>query len=237
MTISAHPSQPNGHGSSEEIDRVRDLILGPDRTHSRLQPAEVDRLRTIIFGAQMEEYNRHIVDLRHTLERVQRDLHGVQDRLVNVEQTQLRRCDALEQELRRTGDELRRTIERGRGRDEQLQGVQAQLQQHELVRQTLATQTADLHAAHERQSGEQRALHNLVSDYREVGERQIQALRRELRQTDDDLRAEFRRVADRLEHQKTDRKALAAMLSEVATRLESGDSMTGVFEALGRTSE
>jgi DNA repair exonuclease SbcCD ATPase subunit len=235
MTTPTPVPQPNSQVPAEEIDRVRELILGPDRLNGRLQQAEVDRLRTIIFGAQMEEYNRHFADLRHNMERAQRDIHGLQERLLTMEQAHLRRLDALEQDLRRTSDDLRRALERQRGRDEQIHGLQAQLQQQDLARQSLTIQAADLLTAQERQATETRALQTLVSDYRDGAERLTQSLRRELRQTDDTLRMEFRRIADRLEHQKTDRKALAAMLTEVAARLESGDSMTGVFEVLGRS--
>ncbi len=46
------------------------------------------------------------------------------------------------------------------------------------------------------------------------------------------MRNELRRVATRLSDQKTDRKALATMLMEVATRLETGSSVTGLLEDL-----
>jgi hypothetical protein len=42
----------------EELERVREIILGPDPLRQRLRHAEVDRLREILFGAQIEEYER-----------------------------------------------------------------------------------------------------------------------------------------------------------------------------------
>ena len=59
----------------------------------------------------------------------------------------------------------------------------------------------------------------------------------EVRQAEDGLTTELRRVADRLDDQKTDRKALAAMLMEMATRLETGSSVAGLLEGLTTPAE
>ncbi|MGB9754902.1 hypothetical protein [Roseiflexus castenholzii] len=68
-------------------------------------------------------------------------------------------------------------------------------------------------------------------------EQRAQALRREIRHTEDEVRAELRRIADRLEYQKTDRKALASMLIELAARLETGGTVTDLLEGLNTSKD
>ena len=89
-----------------------------------------------------------------------------------------------------------------------------------------------MHATATQQESEIRTLKIRLGENREQYERRLDTLRREVRQAEDTLRAELRRVTNRLGAQKTDRKALAAMLMEVATRLETGSSVTGLLEDL-----
>ena len=235
MSQSADTEGTNGQAPSNELDRVRELILGPD-SRSRLQRAEADRLRDILLGPQLEDIQRTFSDLRSSNERMQRDLQALTDRVALHEQTVNRRLDALEQDSRRFRDDLRRLSDIQRARDDQMQQVVAQLHQHDLARQGLARHVTDLRALHEANSSDLRALSNSVSEHRESYDRQLQGVRREVRQTDDSIRSELRRIADRLENQKTDRRALAAMLIEVATRLETGETMTGVVESFNQPS-
>lgn len=51
------------------------------------------------------------------------------------------------------------------------------------------------------------------------------------------MRAELRRIADRLDYQKTDRKALASMLIELAARLETGSTVTNLLEGLNASKD
>ena len=51
------------------------------------------------------------------------------------------------------------------------------------------------------------------------------------------LKDDLRRLTDRLENQKTDRRALASMLIELATRLETGNTVTGLLEGFAGTKE
>ena len=221
------PTEPDGG----ELERVRQIILGPDRLQ-RMQGAEVDRLRQVIFGEQMEEYERRFVDFRRDIDRMLTDLRLMQDSITEFEQNQIKRIDILEHDMRRTNDELRREIGRLNARETLVQQLSTRTQQQELLGKDFSDNIEDLHATATQQEGEIRSLKIRLGENREQYERRLDALRREVRQAEDMLRAELRRVTNRLGDQKTDRKALAAMLMEVATRLETGSSVTGLLEDL-----
>jgi len=225
------PPQSTTTPVAGELERVRQIILGPDRIQ-RMQSAEVDRLRQVIFGEQMEEYERRFVDFRRDMDRLLTDLRLMQDSVTEFEHNQTKRIDALERDMRRANDELRREIGRLNARETLVQQLTTRTQQQELLGKDFSDNISDLHSISTQQENEIRALKITLGDNREQYERRLDTLRRELRQAEDTLRAELRRVTNRLGDQKTDRKALAAMLMEVATRLETGSSVTGLLEDL-----
>ena len=226
------PPAPAAAAPDKELDQVREIILGPDTVRQRLRKPEVDRLREIIFGAQMEEYERRFADLHREMERLVGDLRQVQDGVSEFEQAQTKRLESLEREMRRATDELRREVDRLRAQEPLLQQILTQARQQEMMSQTLSDQIGELRKIVTQQGSDLTALRNTVGEHRDQRERKLDALKRELRGAEDSLRAELRRVADRLDDQKTDRKALAAMLMEIATRLETGSSMTGLLGGL-----
>jgi DNA repair ATPase RecN len=197
-----------------------------------MQGAEVDRLRRVIFGEQMEEYERRFMDFRRDMDRILTDLRLIQDSVTEFEKSQTKRIEALEREMRRANDELRREIGRLNARETLVQQLTMRTQQQELIGKDFSDNITDLHAISTQQENEIRSLKGLLGENREQYERRLDTLRREVRQAEDTLRAELRRVTNRLSDQKTDRKALAAMLMEVATRLETGSSVTGLLEDL-----
>ena len=201
-----------------------------------MQGAEVDRLRQVIFGEQMEEYERRFVDFRRDMDRILTDLRLIQDSVTEFEKNQTKRIEVLEHEMRRANDELRREIGRLNARETLVQQLTMRTQQQELIGKDFSDNIADLHAVSTQQENEIRSLKALLGENREQYERRLDTLRREVRQAEDTLRAELRRVTNRLGDQKTDRKALAAMLMEVATRLETGSSVTGLLEDLASVS-
>jgi len=215
-----------------ELERVREIILGPDLARQRIQGAEVNRLRQVIFGEQMEEYERRFADVRRDVERVLSDLRIVQDSVAEFEKSQTKRVEALERDMRRAHDELRRDVDRLGSREAALQQLVTRAQQQELHTQSTQEMVQELRAAQNQHENEVRVLKSSLSENRDQQERRLDSLKREVRQAEDDLRAELRRVTDRLGDQKTDRKALAAMLMEIATRLETGSTVTGLLEGL-----
>jgi chromosome segregation ATPase len=228
------PPQPAvpGKPPEQELERVREIILGPDRVHQRLPGAEVDRLRQVIFGAQMEEYDRRFSDLSREMDRMLTDMRLVQDSVSEFEKTQTKRIEGLEREMRRNHDEVRRELDRLSAREAMVQQLLTRTQQQELFSRGVSDRVSEVRDAFAQQERELSSFKGSVSEHRDQQERKLEALKREVRQAEDGLRAELRRVADRLGDQKTDRKALAAMLMEIATRLETGSSVTGLLEDL-----
>lgn len=215
-----------------ELERVREIILGPDLARQRIQGAEVDRLRQVIFGEQMEEYERRFADVRREMERILTDLRVVQDSVAEFEKSQTKRLEALERDMRRANDELRRDVDRLGSRETALQQLVTRAQQLDLHSQSTQEMLQELRTTQQQQENEVRNVKSILGENRDQQERRLDTLKREVRQAEDDLRAELRRVTDRLGDQKTDRKALAAMLMEVATRLETGSTVTGLLEGL-----
>ena len=72
-------ARPEPQREEEELDRVRDIIMGPDRVRLSVRKAEADRLRDVIFGPQMEEYERRFTDLQREMERVLSDFRHVRE--------------------------------------------------------------------------------------------------------------------------------------------------------------
>lgn len=216
----------------EDLNRVREIILGSDPLRERLQPAEVDRLREILFGAQIQEYERRFGDITRTIDRMGADLIEARERLGELEKALWRRMETLELNLRRLTDELSREKDRQRRHEILVQQLATQVRQHEETLKASGDAIVDLRKAHTSYENELRSTRTTIIDVRDQIEQRGQALRREFRQNDDDLRAELHRVAERLAYQKTDRKALASMLIEVAARLETGSSITGLLEGL-----
>lgn len=228
------PSAPVGQpeaGTQPELERVREIILGPDVTQKWRKP-EIDRLREMIFGAQMQDYERRFADLEREMERVLSDLRQAQDTIGELEKAQAKRIEAFEREMRRTNEELRRDVERLRAQEPTLQQLLTRGRQQEILGQTLNGNSREVRQTLTQQEQDIRTLKATVGEYRAQHERQVDALKREMRQAEDSLRVELRRLVERLEDQKTDRRALASMLLEVATRLQSGSNMTVLLEDL-----
>jgi hypothetical protein len=226
--ITPEPAQSTQ--TQDELERVRELILGSDA--QRMGKAEADRLREIIFGSHMQEYDRRFTDMRREMERVLADLRQGQDNAVEFERTQVKRAETFEQEAHQNYDDLRREVQRLRAQDITLQQLITQVRQLEILNQSLVARTEELNKIITQQERDLRAIKATVNENRDQHERKVDALKREVRLGVDDLRVELRRLVDRLDDQKTDRKALASMLIEVATRLETGSSVTGLLKEL-----
>lgn len=222
--------------TQDDLERVREIILGQD-VSERLGKAEADRLREILFGTHMQAYDRNFADLRRETDRVIADLRLAQDHAQDFERTQVSRLELLERETQQTLDELRREVTKLRAQEALVQQLLTQIRQQELFTQTTAHHADELDKGHAQHERDLRTLKLTVNEHRDHHERKWDALRREMRQGLDDLRVELRRLVDRLDDQKTDRKALAAMLIEIASRLETGSNVTGLLKELTPSQE
>ncbi|MDM8526813.1 hypothetical protein QUF58_01265 [Anaerolineales bacterium HSG24] len=228
----------SGGTQQGELDRVRELILGSDSTTEtsqaapRMRKTEVDRLREILFGAQMQDYERRFIDIRREIERTMSDMRVIQDRVGEFEKNQAKQIEGLERQLRQSHDETKRELERLRNQETMVQQLANQSRQQDMLTQGLSKKGTEVTAALSKQERDLRSIRNTMNEQREQFERKLNTLKREARQGEDGLWAEIRRVADQLGDQKTDRKALSGMLMEIATRLETGSSVTGLLEGL-----
>ena len=67
--------------------------------------------------------------------------------------------------------------------------------------------------------------------------KQLQKLRREMRQADEDLRDELRQTAQKLTTERVDRVALGELFIELGTHLKTGASLADLLESLGDRTE
>ena len=185
----------------------------------------------------MQEYDRQFADFQRDMERILTDLRQMQESISEFEKAQIKRLENLERETRQTDSELRREVDRLRGQEATVQQLLTQVRNQEMLSQTIQDDANELHKAIGQQEHELRSLKATVAEHRDQRERKFDDLKREVRQTGDDFLAELRRVTDRLADQKTDRKALSSMLMEIATRLETGSSVTGLLEGLSNSGQ
>lgn len=68
---------------------------------------EVGRIRDIIFGTQMREYEQQFVQVRRDLERLQGEIDHLVEQLADQDRSQGERLQALRRELRKADDDLR----------------------------------------------------------------------------------------------------------------------------------
>ena len=163
-------------------------------------PAEsgnIDKIRDILFGGQMRDYERRFARLE---ERVAKEAADLRD-------DTRRRFETLEafikQELQALGERLQ---SEQRARDEAVQNASRTLEE---TRQSLERKLAQFD---EQSSRGQRDLRQQLLD-------QSKGLSDEIRQRHDELRAIIEREVAALGNDKTDRAALAGLFSEVALRL------------------
>ena len=75
-------------------------------------------------------------------------------------------------------------------------------------------------------------LNEQLTDHNADQVKQFQGFRRDMRQADDDLRAEMRHIAQRLTEEKVDRLALGELFVEVGSHLKAGGSIIDFLKNL-----
>jgi predicted nucleic acid-binding Zn-ribbon protein len=68
---------------------------------------EVDRIRDIIFGSQMREYEQRFQVVQRDLNRLQQELDRLADQLSEQDREQSKKLQALRGEMRQADDDLR----------------------------------------------------------------------------------------------------------------------------------
>jgi DNA repair exonuclease SbcCD ATPase subunit len=165
----------------------------------------IDKIREILFGVQMRDYEKRFSRLEERLLKESADLR---------EDTR-RRFDALETFIRKELDSLADRLKSEQGtRDESVQELSRSLQD---TGKALERKIAQL---------DEQTTRN-QSDIRQQILNQSKSLSDEIRQKYEELTAMLEREAVELRHDKTDRSALAALFTEVALRLNNEFKIPG----------
>ena len=75
------------------------------------EPAqEVDRIRDIIFGSQMRDYEQRFETVQHDLDRLRQEIDRLSEQLADQDSSQNKKLQALHQEVRQADDDLRNEL-------------------------------------------------------------------------------------------------------------------------------
>lgn len=167
--------------------------------------ASVDKIRDILFGSQIKNYEARFARLEDTLARESTDL----------KETMRRRFESLEGFFRKEADTLSGRLKAEKEeRTEALKGIARDLK---AASDTLAKKILELdNKTAEEQSG---LRQELMQESRKLAE--------EIRHKSDSLTALVERRADELRDHKVDRAALASLLTEIALQLSEDGAVGG----------
>lgn len=76
-------------------------------TGSDEKSPEVDRIRDIIFGSQMRDYEGNFLTIQRDLERHLQELERLNEKLIEQEKNQSQHLQTLERDMRKADDNLR----------------------------------------------------------------------------------------------------------------------------------
>ena len=75
------------------------------------EPAqEVDRIRDIIFGTQMQDYDGRFQTVQRDLDRLQQEIDDLAERLADQDSSQSKKLQNLRSEMRKADDDLREEL-------------------------------------------------------------------------------------------------------------------------------
>ena len=202
MASDDKPSQPAASAVSQRDDEA--TPKAPSMA-TELPPGNIDKIRDIIFGNQMRDYEKRFGRL--------------EDRL-------LKESSELRDELKRRFEQLEAyTRTEFEAIAEQLKNEQGE---RSTAEQALTQELRDLGRATDRRAVQldEQAVKN-ARDLRQQLLDQAKQLSEELRLKADHLAATLDREADELRKDKTDRAALAALFTEMAMRLTGEQTLPG----------
>jgi gas vesicle protein len=70
----------------------------------------INRIRDIVFGPQMRDYEQRFQQVKHDLVRVQQEVERLSDKLVDQEAEHLKKVQALQQDMRQGEENLRNEL-------------------------------------------------------------------------------------------------------------------------------
>jgi hypothetical protein len=154
----------------------------------------VDKIRELLFGNQMQDYDRRFAVIEERFQQKMRDMEAESARaLQSMESSLKKQLESIASQVRQEQD-LRAEADKelGRGLREQIQGLEKHL-----------GKVADQLAGQDR-------------DFTERLGHETQTLREDIRRRNDDTRAAIERMFSELSNVKTDRSLLAGLFVEIA---------------------
>ncbi len=196
-----------------------------------LQGESVERIRDIIFGPKMRDYEQRFDALIRDLGRLQADLDNLTEQLTAKDAAQSKNLQALRQELRQADGELRNEMKAESARLTGQMSEQNTSQTNALnaTRQQLEQADDNLQAAFKADIEQANCA---LTDHEAAQKSTLQSLRQELRKADADLREELRQVMQRLTDDKTDRSTLGELFVELGNHIKSGGNLADLLQGL-----
>ncbi len=182
--------QPDNAASGNEVE-ARTAQLMPSRG------GNVDKIRDILFGSQMRDYDLRFTRLEETLAKETAD----------IRETNRRRFEQLEQHIRREFEALESRLKTER--EERSEGSTQHTRE---LRELGESLTRRLRELDDRGSSAERDLRSHILQ-------QVQEIGDELRRHHDEVSSLLEKRFQELRQGKTDRAALASLFNEVALRL------------------
>lgn len=186
MSSPEHSHQP---ASAGETDSRSSVLRGG--------AGNVDKIRDILFGTQMRDYDSRFSRLEETLVKENAE----------IRETSKRRFDQLESFVKKEFETIQAKFKTER--DERLDGATQQSRELKDLNDALSRRLRDLD---DRSSNVERELRSQLLD-------QAREMNDEIRATHDEIVSLLEKRYHELKDGKTDRAALATMFTEVALRL------------------
>ena len=200
-----------------------------------VQEESVDRIRDILFGPKMRDFEGRFEVLSRDMNRLQGELDQLGEQLTVKDAGQGKALQGLRQELRQVSGDLRsdhkgEVTRLGTQLAEQT-AVQATIVQ--TLRQELRQADSDL------QTQIHADLEQLAAQMAEQNaslQSSLQGLRQELRKADAELREELRLLTQRLTDDKADRSTLGDLFIELGSHVKTGGSLADLLKTLDQPS-
>ncbi len=196
-----------------------------------LQGESVERIREIIFGPKMRDYEQRFEAVTRDLGRLQQELDHLNEQLTAKDAAQGKNLQGMRQELRQTGSDLRKELkaEITRAGAQLTEQTAAQATNLQTLRQELHQADDDLHT---KAKADLEELAAQMAEQDAAQKTNLGDLRQELRKADADLREELRQIAQRLTDGKTDRSTLGELFIELGGHLKTGGSLADLLQNL-----
>lgn len=196
-----------------------------------LQGESVERIRDIIFGPKMRDYEQRFDAVVRDLARLQADLDNLAEQVTAKDAGQSKNLQAVRQELRQADGELRNELKaEGSKLTSQLaEQHTAHTSALNATRQELQLAGDNLHVAFK---ADIEQVNCNLADHEAAQKASLQSLRQEFRKADADLREELRQVMQRLTDDKTDRVSLGDLFVELGNHIKSGGNLADLLQGL-----